>query len=127
GGAEGVVSDQDVRPSWCERPAGLAEGMVAGDVEDQVPLPTALRVVLAGVVDDVIRAERAHQRQLAGVVDAGDVRAVRLGELERDGAHAAGGAVEEDPVAGRYATLREVVERDQPGGRHRRGLLEADP
>ena len=44
------------------------------------------------------------------MVDAGDVRAVRLGELDGDGAHPAGRAVDEHPVSGRHPVLGKVVE-----------------
>jgi hypothetical protein len=48
-----------------------------------VPLAGA-REVLRPVVDNVIRAERPHEVELAGVVDARDVRARPLGELDRE-------------------------------------------
>ena len=61
------------------------------------------------------------------MVDAGHVRAVGLGQLDRDGAHPAGSSVDQHPVAGRHSVLGKVEERDQPGGGHRGSFLEADP
>ena len=93
-----VVPDQHVGTARLQGPAVLGEGVVAGHVEDQVPPLAGAGVVLAGVVDDPVRAQRAQERELARVVDAGDVRAVGLGELDGDGAHSAGRAVDEHPV-----------------------------
>ena len=61
------------------------------------------------------------------MVDTGDLRAVGLGELNGERADTAGGAVDQHPRPGRHPPLRQVVQRDQAGGGHRRGLLEADP
>ena len=50
------------------------------------------------VVDHVVRAHRPHEVLLAGVVDAGDVRAEPLGELDREGPRPSAGAVDQHPA-----------------------------
>jgi hypothetical protein len=52
------------------------------------------RDVIAGVVDNVVRAEDADQIQLRRAADAGDVGAGRLGDLYGERPHAAGRAYE---------------------------------
>ena len=61
------------------------------------------------------------------MVDTGDVRAVGLGELNRERTDTAAGAIDQHPAARRHSVLWKVVERDQAGGGHCCRLFEADP
>src|SRR5215212_7977103 len=62
---------------------------VPADVQDQVVALLSGGEVLARVVDDSIRPDRANHVHLLGAAHAGDVRAERLGDLHGKGAHAA--------------------------------------
>ena len=75
--------------------------------------------VLAAVVDHLVGAERAHEVELAGVVDAGHVRAAPLGELDRERARAAAGAVDQHPAPGRGAVGALQRDRTRLGDRRR--------
>ena len=68
------------------------EAAVPADVEDQVVVPAAVGEVVAGVVDDMVGADRADQIHLRRAAHAGDVRAEGLGQLHGIAADAAGGA-----------------------------------
>ena len=69
-------------------------------VEDEVVLLSAPGEVVAGVVDDVVGADRTDQVHVPGAAHAGDLGPERLGDLHRERADAAGGTIDEDLLAG---------------------------
>jgi hypothetical protein len=101
---------------------------VAGGVHDEVPPPGPVGDVLAGVVDDLVGADRTDQLQLGGAGDPGHPRAGRLGQLDRVRADPAGRPDDQDPLP--WLDLADVAERlegGDPGDGHDPRLLEADP
>ena len=82
---------------------------VRDEVEDEVVRPVPGEVV-AAVVDDLVGAERAHEVELAGVVDPRDVRTRQLRELDGERPGAAARPVEQHaaprPGAGRALHAR---------------------
>ena len=64
--------------------------------------------------------------RVARVVDTGDVRAVGLGKLHGNRADASRSAVDQDSRPGGHPSLRQIVQGDEPGGRHRGRLFKAD-
>ena len=78
--------------------------------------------VLAAVVDHLVGAERPHEVELAGVVDAGHVRTEPLGELDRERARAASAPVDQHPTPDRGAVGS--LQRDRSGLGDRRRLGE---
>ena len=83
------------------------------DVEDHVVAPAAAGEVVAGVVDDVVGAERSDQVHLRRAAHAGDFGAERLGDLHGERPHASGRADDQDLVPG----LDLSACRERPGGR----------
>ena len=91
--------------------------------------------VLAVVVDDLVGTERAHEVELAGVVDAGHVCAGPLGQLDRErpgtsaaavDKHATAGGGTGGPLQGDRTRLRDgrCLGEAQPGRlRRERGLV----
>jgi hypothetical protein len=71
---------------------------VAGGVKDEVPVARPVGDVVAGVVDDLVGAERPDEVELAGAADPGDAGAERLGQLDRERPDAAGGPDDQDPL-----------------------------
>jgi hypothetical protein len=81
--------------------------------------------VLAGVVDDVVGADRPDQVQVPGAAHAGHVRSEVLRELDGEGAHAARRADDQDLLPWPYPPLvAQALQGGQPGQRHGRRLLE---
>ena len=102
----------------------LARDVVASDhVEDDVDAALGsdaahlLDEVVAAVVDRVVGTERDAGGALVVAARGGDHdRAVRLGELDRGDADAAGAAVDQEPVAGlERAALEHVVPDGEEG------------
>ena len=109
--------------------AAVGEGSAVGEhrpvrdeIEDQVVRLLGAGEVLAAVVDHLVGAERPHERELGGVVDARHVRAESLGELDRERARAATGPVDQHAAPGGGAVG--ALQRDRAGLRDRRGLRE---
>ena len=92
-------------PSGVITCAHVEEVVIADVVEDEVVALRAFGEVVLGVVDDVIRAERAHELHIAGAADAGHLGAERLGDLHGVCADAAGGAVDEHLLPGGDVTV----------------------
>jgi hypothetical protein len=81
--------------------------------------------VLAGVVDDLVGADRTDQLELGGAGHPGDVRAERLGELHRERPHAARRADHQDLLPRLdLAHVAEALEGGEAGDGDGRGLLE---
>lgn len=55
--------------------------------------------MIARVVEHAVRAECPYGVELGGARDGGDPRAEAVGELDGEGAHAAGGSRDEDALA----------------------------
>ena len=101
--------------------------MIAGGVEDEVVLLLAFGEVFPGVVDDVIRAERAHELDVSRAAYTGDFGAPGFRDLHGVGSHAAGGAIDEHLLSGGDATvIAQALQRGDGGDRYRGGLLERD-
>ena len=67
----------------------LERRMRAFCIHDQVVALAIFGEVLLSVVDDVIKADRAHHLELPRAVDSGDFNVLQLGELDGNCAHAA--------------------------------------
>src|SRR5262249_10561400 len=76
-----------------------AKRVLADGVEDNVVGLAVLREVLVQVVDDLVRAERAHELDVRRVADRGYVRPQVLPELHASGSDRAGSAVDEHLLA----------------------------
>ena len=61
--------------------------------------------ILFGVIDDLVRSERAHELDNSRAADAGDRGAKVLGDLHRSAADAARGAYDEHLIAALDAAL----------------------
>jgi len=66
------------------------------DVEDGVVSPGAAREVLLGVVDDGIGADGPDEVDVPGAAHAGHLGTERFGDLDGEGADAAGRTVDQD-------------------------------
>ena len=80
-GAATLTPDDDRRARRREGPAQPGHRRAPCHVEDHVVAVDPVREVVAGVVEDVVGAERAHQVELGGAGRAGDLRTERLREL----------------------------------------------
>jgi hypothetical protein len=109
-----------------ERAARSAEGVLADRVEDRVVALAALREVVAGAIDDLIRAERADQLDGPGAADGGDVRTHALRQLDAGGADRAGRPVDKDAPPGLDVRLAEAGEGQGGAIGHGCSLVEAD-
>src|SRR5215212_8912107 len=96
-----ALSWRSVPPSHLPPPSPPTMTRVPADVQDQVIAPLALGEVLARVVDDMIRPDRANHLHLLGAANSGDVRAERLGDLHGKGANATRGADDQHLLLGR--------------------------
>ncbi|MCR6699844.1 MAG: hypothetical protein NVV68_01110 [Dokdonella sp.] len=99
-----------------------------------LPTLSRIRIVALGplgevvlrVVDHVVGAERAHQRDVARAAHAGHLGAERLGDLHREAADAARRTVDQHLVAGAQAAgVAQTLQRGRRGDRQRGGFLEA--
>ena len=72
----------------------------------------------------MVRAEGSDQVRLGGAADGGDLGAERLGQLDREGPHAAGGAEDQHLLTRLDApVVAQALQRGQGGDGDRRGLL----
>src|SRR5439155_533194 len=76
---------RQVEPAPLQRAAAAPERVLPDRVEDDVVRLAILGEVLLGVVDDLVGAERAHQRDVLGGAYRGDVGAEGRGQLHRRG------------------------------------------
>ena len=81
--------------------------------------------VLPGVIDDMLRAERAHEVQFFGVIHAGHFGAAEFGELDSEGPRAPAGAVDQH-LAPRPG-MAHPLQGDHPGLGYGRSLLKGQP
>ena len=117
-----------------DQPALGGEGAPAGrrragpgQLEDDVVAPAAPGEVLAGVVDDVVGAERPDQLQVPGAAHPGHLGAEPLGQLDGEGADAARRPDDQDLVARLDPSLvAQALQGGQGGQRDGRRLLEAE-
>jgi hypothetical protein len=114
------TSDTAVAAARRERPPVGEHRPPDDQIEDQVVgLPP--REVLAAVVDDVVGAERAHELELAGVVDTRDMSTESLGELDGERARPTAAAVDGHAPAVRGADRALERDRCRLGDRRRLG------
>jgi hypothetical protein len=98
------------------------------NVKDQVILFSVLGEVFAGVIDDLVRAQRAQKIQLAGVIHRGYLRPVEFRKLHGKHAGAAAGAINQHPVARLNLPLvANPLQGDDGRLGNGRGLLEGQP
>ena len=115
--------DAQVAPSGHERAPVVRHRAARDEVEHEVVGLLAGEVVDA-VVEHLVGAEGAHEVELARVVHPRHVRPGGLGELHREGAGAATGAVDQHPGAG--PGTRGALQGDGPRLRDRRRLDEGE-
>ena len=122
-----LSSDDDERSLRFERAPQRPQRPVPDVVDDQVVARSVPAEVVDGVVDDAVGADRVHRLDVRRAAHARDLRTERLGDLHREGAHAAGGTVDQhalpclDP-----AVVAESLQRGDAGQRDRSGLLESE-
>jgi hypothetical protein len=105
----------------------MGQRAIATDVEDDVVALLVIGDVFPGVVDDVVGAEGSDRVDLRRAGHAGHDSSGRLGDLDGEGAHAAGCADDQDPVPGLHSTvLADGLEGGAPGDGNRRRLVEGD-
>ena len=109
-----------------ERAPNLAQGPIFNVVDDHVVALSQGREVLLAVVDDVICAERPNQLDVGRAADARHVGAERLGDLDLKSSDPTGGAVDQQPLAGRDVAGAESMKSRKRGCRNRSSLLEAE-
>jgi hypothetical protein len=87
--------------------------------------PCAAGEVLAGVVDDRVGADGPDQGEVSGAAHAGHLGAERFGDLDGEGADAAGRTVDQDLVSRPHLRpIPESLQRRDPAGGNGGGLLE---
>ena len=96
-------ADAVVAAAGKQGPAVGEDRPVGDQVEDEVVAFAG--EVLAAVVDYLVRADRPHEVELAGVVHARHVGTGPLGELDRERAGAASAAVDQHPPPGAGAAV----------------------
>ena len=102
-------AERDVDAVRPERAPDAEDRMVRVGVDDPVVAFAGLRVVDRRVVEDVVGAERAHEVELGGAGDAGDLGAERLRDLDRERADVARTRRRSAPVARARACGRRGV------------------
>src|SRR5919109_294253 len=70
------------------------------EIQDEVVWLVAAGKVLASVIDHLVRADRPHEVQLAGVVDTGHMRTQSLGQLDGERTRATASSIDEYATAG---------------------------
>src|SRR5262245_52602477 len=74
-------SGQDTNTVWAQRAPIIPNRSVANRIKDQVVTRAGPREVGLSVIDDMPRAKRAHQLQVAGTADTGDFGPSGPGDL----------------------------------------------
>ena len=116
------------RSRWDEDLEAIAEWACRGDVEEHIEALSLTREVLASVVDDPIRTERADDLQVPSTGHRGDVGAERLCDLHRKSADTAARTVNEDALPGLdTCRVAKTLERRDPCHRQRGRLLKRQP
>src|SRR4029077_9690223 len=105
--------------------------MIANVVENYVvafPIRAIrFREIFLGVINDVIRSDRADHVYIPGAAYGGDVCAEGFGDLRGEGADASGGAVDQDFLSHLNMPLvTKTLQRSERRYRYGRGLLERD-
>jgi hypothetical protein len=96
------VNDADYPSSVRDGERASRQGVAADGVEYDVhALPMrqvrdGRDIVIGGVIDDLIRAERPHELMIAAARRRDDPRTHRLGKLDRHRAHTAGTTMDQD-------------------------------
>ena len=120
-----LTADEDERAARSQGSPQPPHRGASADVEDQVVAASPVGEVLAGVVDDVVGAQRGHQVDLRGAAHAGDLGAERLRQLDRVGADAAGRADHQHGLTGLHAPgVDERLQRGAGRDGNDRGLGE---
>src|SRR5918997_3814272 len=85
---EAIVPDEHVLPTGGEDAPAIRERTVTWDIEDQIVALTASGVILLGVVEEAVRAQRSDHLQFPRAIHAGDPCSMRFRDLHGEGAHA---------------------------------------
>src|SRR4051812_29642839 len=105
----------------------LGNGMVPDVVENDIVMLITPSEVLLRVVNHVIRAHRAGLLHVPCAADGGDLCAKRLCDLDREGTHASGGAVDQHLLSRANVSLvAKTLQSGEPRDSDRTGLLERD-
>src|SRR6266566_3840922 len=91
--------DPDIAAAGVEHTLALRPRAVARDVQHQVVSLAALREILFRVVDDPVRADRAHDFDMARAADRGHLGAKRFGDLDSERADATRGTIDQNPLS----------------------------
>jgi len=122
--AAAVAGRLDECSARCEHLPDRRRRVSPAQLEDQVVARGADGEVLLGVVDDLPGAQAAHQVRVPGAADAAHPRTQVLGDLHREGSHAARSTGDEDVLARPEPSCAQALQRGHRGGRHGGGLLE---
>ena len=82
--ATGLPADDHQGTSVIESATKLGQRSIASDVEDHVISATAVRDLLAGVVDNLIGTDGSDELDLPCAAHAGDLGTEDLGDLHRE-------------------------------------------
>src|SRR5450759_110848 len=83
----------------------LRERVTRHVVEDQIVARLAVREVLPGVVDDMVRSDRSDGVQVPRAAHAGHFRPEDLGDLHCEGSHAPRRTVDQDLLPGLHLAV----------------------
>src|SRR5690606_10243659 len=89
-------------------------GRFASRVKDDVPLPVQLGILCDLIVDHFIGAEFSGKVEVFAAGNGGDVRTIRLGDLDCKRSNAATGTVDQHKVA--LLDVADVAQRLQSRG-----------
>src|SRR2546428_2171307 len=99
--------------------------MIAYAVKNKIVTLVAGSVIVLGVIDDFVSADRLDQIQIPRAADAGHVRAERLADLHCECAHASRGAINQDLAARpNLSMVAKALQRSQSRDVGGSGLLE---
>ncbi len=119
-----AAGDSDIDAMRQQDTLVIQQRVIADAVENQIVTLRPLREVLAGVVDDMVCAQRPDQLDVPGAANPGHVCAERLGDLHGESTNASGRAIDQDFLPWlQSAVVAQPLQRGERGNRHGRRLL----
>src|ERR1700726_539237 len=101
--------------------------MVTNQIEDQIVPLVAFGEIFLGVIDHMIGADRTDKIDISRTANAGDLRAERFRDLDRESAHASGRAVHQNLLTSLNMTfVAETLQRGDGRDWNRSRLFERD-